>query len=304
MEARHEIGIGRSDAEGDPSSPLYLSRSQLTLPAEPLRRIRPNKSYGFVSSQEIWAHRELLLLLIWSGFKLRYRQTLLGASWVILQPLLLTLVFLLFLGLLGQPSTRNMPGPLFLYAGLLPWTFFANAVLGSSYSLVAQAELIRKVYFPRALLPMAAVGVRLSDFIISFTVLIFLMIHYGIYPSGSILLLPLVIVNLVLLATVLGMCVAALNIRHRDVGTVLPVLLQIWMFVTPILYPASLVPQRWLWLYRLNPLAGIIEAFRAALFNLAFDWSALLISIIMTLCLLFMVSLVFQRLEDEVADVI
>jgi lipopolysaccharide transport system permease protein len=304
MEAHNEIGVGRSDAQDARLPYLHFSHASVTLPAKPLCRIRPNKRYGLVSLQEIWAHRELLLLLIWSSFKLRYRQTLLGASWVILQPLLLMMVFMFFLGLLGQAPLGNVPHPLFLYAGLLPWTFFANSVSGSSHSLVAQAELIRKVYFPRALLPMATVGVRLSDFIISSTALIFLMIYYGVYPSGSIILLPLAIVNLVLLATVLGMCVAALNVKHRDVGTVLPVLMQIWMFVTPILYPASLVPQKWLWLYQLNPMVGIVEAFRAALFGLAFDWSALLISAITTLCLFILVSFIFRHLEDEIADVI
>jgi lipopolysaccharide transport system permease protein len=304
MEARNEIGIGPTDAQGTGSSRPHAYGLTDTLPEAPLRRIRPGKAYGFMSLREIWAHRELLLLLIWSSFKLRYRQTLLGAAWVILQPLLLMLVFLLFLRLLGQPPMENVPHPLFLYAGLLLWTFFANAVLGSSHSLVAQAELIRKVYFPRALLPMATVGVRLSDFIVSFTVLICLIIYYGVYPAASVLLLPLAVFNLVLLATVLGICVAALNIKHRDVGTLLPVLLQVCMFVSPVLYPSSLVPERWLWLYRLNPLVGIIEAFRASLFNLAFDWSALLVSFIITLCLFFLVSFIFRRLEDEIADVI
>ena len=304
MATRNEIGISCPDARNAPLSDLSRSLAAASLPAEPLLRIRPERAYGLVSLQEIWAQRELLMLLIWRSFKLRYRQTLLGASWVILQPLLLTLVLTVFLGLLGHPPMRNVPYPLFLYAGLLPWTFFSNSVSSSSHSLVAQAELIRKVHFPRALLPMAAVGVRLSDFIISFAALIFLMLYYGVYPAASILLLPLVVLNLVFLTTVLGVGVAALNIKRRDVGTVLPVLLQICMFVTPILYPASLVPARWLWLYQLNPLAGIIEAFRASLFNLPFDWRGLMVSGSVTLCLGLIVSCFFRRLEDEIADVI
>jgi lipopolysaccharide transport system permease protein len=304
MATRHDIGAGRPGARQPPSPHLQFARPPDSLPAEPVLKIRPDRSRGLVSLREIWAHRELLTLLVWRSFKLRYRQTMLGAFWVILQPALLTLVLTAFLTLLGQPPVRNVPYPLFLYAGLLPWTFFANAVSASSQSLVGQADLIRKVYFPRALLPMAAVGVRLSDFIISSAVLIFLMIYYGVYPAASVLLLPLAVLNLVVLATILGAWVAALNIRRRDVGTVLPVLLQIWMFATPIIYPASLVPERWLWLYRLNPLAGIVETFRASLFNLPFDWRGLLVSAVVTLLLFLVVSFSFRRAEDDIADVI
>ncbi|HEY0319995.1 MAG TPA: ABC transporter permease [Pyrinomonadaceae bacterium] len=276
----------------------------IALPREPLLKIRPNRSWAAIDLREVWAHREIFFLLIWRDLKLRYRQTLLGAAWVILQPLLMTLVFTVFFGLIGHPPVKNVPYPLFVYAGLLPWTFFSTAVLGSSYSLISQADMIRKTYFPRVLLPAAAVAVRLSDFIISLTALIFLMIYYGVYPTASILWMALVVLNLFLFTVGLGTWLAALNIRYEDVGTVLPVLLQIWMFVSPIIYPSSLVPRRWTWLYYLNPLAGIIEGFRASLFNLEFNRASLLVSFLVTIFLLVLISFSFRRMEDGFADII
>lgn len=267
-------------------------------------KIRPKRSWAAIDLGEVWAHREIFTLLIWRDLKLRYKQTLLGALWVILQPLLMTLVFTIFFRLIGHPPVKNVPYPLFLYAGLLPWMFFSTAVLSSSYSLISQADMVRKIYFPRVLLPAAAVSVRLSDFIISLAALIFLMICYGVYPTTSILWMPLVILNLWLFTMGLGTLLAALNIRYEDVGTVLPVLLQIWMFVSPIVYPSSLVPPRWAWLYRLNPLAGIIEGFRASLFNLEFDSESLLVSSTGTMLMLILVSFLFRRMEDDFADTI
>lgn len=275
-----------------------------TLPAEPFIRIRPKKSWAVIDFREVWAHREIFFLLIWRDLKLRYKQTLLGAAWVILQPLLMTLVFTIFFSLIGHPPVKQVPYPLFLYAGLLPWTFFSTAVLSSSYSLISQADMVRKIYFPRLLLPAATVGVRVSDFIISLAALILLMLWYGVHPSLSILWLPLVVLNLWLFTTALGTWLAALNIRYEDVGTVLPVLLQVCMFVSPVVYPASLVPQRWQWLYYLNPLAGITEGFRASLFNLEFNRSGLLSSAVVTLLMLGLVSFSFRRMEDEFADLI
>lgn len=275
-----------------------------SLPAEPLLKIRPKKSWAPIDFREVWMHREIFYLLIWRDLKLRYKQTVLGAVWVILQPLLMTMVFTIFFWLIGRPPVEKVPYPLFLYAGLLPWIFFSTAVLSSSYSLISQADMVRKVYFPRVLLPAASVGVRLSDFIISLMALILLMLYYGVYPAASILLLPFVVLNLWLFTTVLGTWLAALNIKYEDVGTLLPVLLQIWMFVSPVIYPANLVPRRWEWLYYLNPMAGITEGFRASLFNLEFNWSGLLTSSAITLLLLILLSYSFRRIEDEFADLI
>jgi lipopolysaccharide transport system permease protein len=271
-------------------------------PTEPLFKIRPGKTWAAVDPREVWAHGELFLLFVWRDLKLRYKQTLLGALWVILQPLALALTFTIFIGLLGHPPTGNVPYPLFLYAGLLPWTFFSNAVLAGSYSLVTNADLVRKTYFPRVILPAAAVWVRVPDFIISFAALLALMLFYGLRPTAAFLMLPPIVLSLLILATVIGAWVSAFNIRYGDVGTALPVVLQLWMFASPIIYPTALVPRKWEWVYQLNPLAGIIEGFRAALFNLEFNWGSLSVSFAATLLLLVFVSFSFRRMEDGLAD--
>jgi lipopolysaccharide transport system permease protein len=294
------IGIGQSYHQSSPGTlPMFPA-----LPEEPLTRIRPHKPWAAIDTREVWAHRELFLLLIWRDLKLRYKQTLLGASWVILQPLMMTLVFTIFLGLFAHPPVKNIPYTVFLYSGLLPWTFFSNAILSSSYSLVSNAKLLRKIYFPRVLLPLAAVGVRLADFVISFSLIIVMMLYYGIRPLASLWMLPLVVLNLVLLTISIGTWFAALNIRYGDVGTILPVLLQICMFVSPIIYPSSLVPEKWRLLYYMNPMVGIIENFRASLFGLGFNWTSLGISFAVTFVLLLCISFTFQRMEDEFADTI
>ncbi len=305
MIANEKVGIARPGFEqAMPDASLHTSDLNIRLPEAPLIKIRPTDSWAGIRLAEVWAHRELLLLLIWRDLKLRYKQTVLGTSWVILQPLMMTLVFTVFIGLIGHPPMENIPYPLFLYAGLLPWTFFSTAVLGSSYSLVSNADLVRKLYFPRVILPVSAVGVRLSDFIISFAALLVLMFYYGARPSLSILILPLVILNLVLFTIGIGTWFSALNIKYGDVGTLLPILLQLWMFTSPIIYPAHLVPRRWEWIYYLNPLAGILEGFRAALFNLPINWNGLAVSAVVTSLLLVYVSYSFRSMEEEWADII
>lgn len=295
------IGIGPQGSDQSSSDAFPLLQP---LPEEPMTRIRPHKSWAAIDMGEVWAHRELFLLLIWRDLKVRYKQTLLGASWVILQPLLMTLVFTIFLGLFAPPPVKDIPYAVFLYAGLLPWTFFSSAVLGASQSLVSNAKLIRKIYFPRVLLPLAAVGVRLADFIISFAFIIVMMLYYGIRPSISLLILPLVVFNLVLLAISIGTWVAALNISYGDVGTILPVLLQVCMFASPIIYPSSLVPEKWRLLYYMNPMTGIIENFRASLFGLGFNWRSLGVSFAVTCVSLACISFTFRRMEDDFADLI
>ncbi|HLL77063.1 MAG TPA: ABC transporter permease [Pyrinomonadaceae bacterium] len=286
-----------------PHEQLGVALAASRPPAEPSVRIRPNKPWAPVDLGEVWEHRQLLLLLVLRDLKLRYHQTLLGATWVVLQPLMMTLVLAAFLGLMARPQTDGIPYPLFLYAGLLPWTFFSNAVLGASYSLVTNADLVSKIYFPRLILPAAAVGVRLADFVIAFVALLAMMLYYGVRPpAAGALLWPLVVLNLVLLAAALGALFASLHIRYRDVGTVLPVLLQLWMFASPILYPSGLVPEKWRWAYYLNPLAGGVENFRAALFGLPINRGALLASAGVTAALVIYTSFSFRRMEDEFAD--
>lgn len=295
---------------GSPSSQMQdtsnasPARSHVYLPDEPLIKIRAQRSWGAVDLRELWTHRELLYFLIWRELKARYKQTILGVSWVILQPLLMTLVFTVVLGkLVGVPS-GNIPYPLFLYAGLLPWVFFSNAVSSGSYSLVASSQMITKVYFPRIIIPAAAVGVRLSDFLVASVVLIVLMRYYGIPLGWPLLVAPLLVMHVTLLALALSAWLSALNVRYRDTATALPVMLQLWMFASPIVYSGAIVPARWRWLYDLNPLTGIIEGFRSSLLGLPFNRGGLTASILITMALLIGSIFAFRRMEDDFADIV
>jgi lipopolysaccharide transport system permease protein len=277
---------------------------QVSLPSTPLIKIRASKRWAPLDLWEIWAHRELLYFLIWRDLKVRYKQTLLGVSWVVLQPILMTLVFAVFLGKIARVPSGNVPYVLFLYSGLLPWTFFTNAVSTSSHSLIASAQMITKVYFPRSLVPLAAVLVRLTDFLAASVILFVLMVYYGRAFTSAMLLVPFLMLHMTLLALSLGLLFAALNVKYRDIGTVLPVLLQLWLFASPVIYPTTFVPANWKWLYELNPLTGIISGFRTALLAADFDWRSLLVSFGITLVLLVYSTFVFKRMEDEFADVV
>ncbi|MEP6818524.1 MAG: ABC transporter permease [bacterium] len=287
-----------NDANSSPA------RTAVSLPEEPLIKIRAHRRWAAANLLDLWVHRELLYFLIWRELKARYKQTLLGISWVILQPLLMTIVFTVVLGKLVGVRTGVTPYPLFLYAGLLPWIFFSNAVSNGSQSLVAGSQMITKVYFPRIIIPAAAVGVRLSDFLVASVVLIGLMKYYGIPLGWPLLLAPLLVIHVTLLALALSAWLSALNVRYRDTGTALPVVLQLWMFASPIVYSAELVPARWQWLYELNPMTGIVEGFRSALLGLPFNRSSLIASVVITLALLIGSTFVFGRMEDEFADIV
>jgi lipopolysaccharide transport system permease protein len=216
----------------------------------------------------------------------------------------MTIVFTVFLGKIARVPSGNVPYVLFLYSGLLPWTFFSNAVSTSSHSLIANAQMITKVYFPRSLVPLATVLVRLSDFLVASVILFVLMAYYGRPLTSAVLLVPFLILHLTLLALSLGLLGSALNVKYRDVGTVLPVLLQLWLFASPVIYPTTLVPANWKWLYELNPLTGVIDGFRSALLNADVDWRSLLVSFGITLALLVSSSFVFKYIEDEFADIV
>jgi lipopolysaccharide transport system permease protein len=278
--------------------------STISLREEPLIRIRPSRPWSLIDLRDVWSHRELFALLVWRDLKVRYKQTILGAMWVILQPLLMTLVFTIFLGKLVRVQTGATPYPLFLYAGLLPWTFFSNAVSSGSYSLLASSQMITTVYLPRLIIPAAAVTVRLSDFLVASVVLIILMRYYGIPLGWQILLLPALVLELTLLALALSALLSALNVKYRDTGTALPVMLQIWMFASPIVYPRTLVPARWEWAYQINPLTGMIEGFRSAFLGLPINRQGLALSWLITIALLVFSMFVFRRLEDEFADIV
>lgn len=281
---------------------LEFRKPARQLPAEPVTRIQPPRFWERTDFAELWAHREVLYFLMWRDLKVRYKQTVLGAAWVILQPLLITAVFAIFLGRLIKVPSDGVPYPIFAFAALLLWTFVSNAVLSSTYSLVVNSQIITRVYFSRLLIPAAAVGVRVVDLLIASVVLVGLMLYYRVPVSSSILMFPVFVVLVTLLTFAIGVLGASSNVRYRDVGTVLPILLQVWMFVSPVVYSSSILPQRLRLLYSLNPLVGIINGFRASLFHLPFDWPSIIISAIVTLPLLVVSVHLFRRMESSFAD--
>jgi lipopolysaccharide transport system permease protein len=280
------------------------SNLSLALPNKPIIKIRPLKHWRIVEFGELYEHHELFYFLVWRDLKTRYKQTVLGAGWVVLQPLLMTLIFTIFLGKLVGIPTNGLPYSIFAYAGLLPWAFFTNAILSSSHSLVGNAPLITKVYFPRLFLPAAAVIVRLADFCVAASILFIMLLYYGFKPSWNMLLFPPLVLELTLLAISFGLWSAAMNVKYRDIGTLLPIILQLWMFTSPIIYSSSVVPEKWRMIYELNPLAGIIEGMRASLFNLKIDWGSIGFSAIVTMLLLVYSIYSFRKAEESFADVV
>jgi len=271
---------------------------------EPLVVIEASSSLATFGLSEMWSYRELLYFLIWRDLKVRYKQTIIGVLWVIIQPLLMTVVFTIFLGKLAGVPSDGVPYALFAYSGLLLWTFFSGAITSSGNSLVGSSDLITKVYFPRIIIPIATVGARLVDFAVAFFILAGMMVYGGVGITWKMAMLPLLVVLLTALALSIGMFTSALNVKYRDIYIALPVLIQIWMFVSPIVYPLNLVPRNWQLVYSLNPLVGIIEGFRASLFGTNVNWPALLISACLTPILLIYSAYAFQRWEKTFADII
>jgi lipopolysaccharide transport system permease protein len=270
---------------------------------EPLIKIRSGRKSFTADLKEIWARRELFLVFVWRDLKVRYKQTVLGVGWAILQPLLMTLVFMVFLGMLVRVPSDGVPYSLFVYSGLLAWLFFSQTIMAGSQSLSGHGAIINKVYFPRLILPLANVCVRLIDFAVALVVLFGLMPYYGVSFSRNILLFPILVLQLAVLSLALSAWLAALHLKYRDVGSLLPVVLQIWMFASPIVYPASLIPESWRKVYFLNPLAGILENLRAALFGLPFDANVFLVSIFVTLILSVLSLWAFYAMSKDLADV-
>jgi lipopolysaccharide transport system permease protein len=284
------------------AEPTHSSSSDL--PHDPLIIIQASKSWVPLNLRELWAYRGLLYFLTWRDLKVRYKQTVIGVLWVVMQPLLTTIIFTIFLGNLARVPSDGIPYPIFVYAGLLPWTFFAAAVSNSGNSLVGSAHLITKVFFPRIIIPTAAIGARLVDFAISFVIFGGMMAYYRVAVTRHLLMLALLVPLITLLALGVGMLISALNVRYRDIGMALPVLIQFWMFASPIVYPSSLVPEKWQRLYALNPVTGIVEGFRSSLFAKEFDWMALGFASILTFVLLIYSVYAFRRREKEFADIV
>jgi lipopolysaccharide transport system permease protein len=267
--------------------------------------ISPSKGWVPLNLQELRDYHELLYFLIWRNIKVRYKQTVLGGAWAVIQPFLTMVVFSIFFGRLAGIPSEGMPYPIFAYTALVPWTFFANALSQASNSLLEHERMITKIYFPRLLLPMAAVLGGLVDFAISFFILIGMMVWYGLTPTPAILLVPFFVLMATLTALGVGLWLSALNVQYRDVRYVIPFLVQFWLFVSPIAYPSSLVPEPWRALYGLNPMAGVVEGFRWALLGQTPIPAALVGVSLLTVSVVLVGGLYyFRRMEENFADVI
>ncbi|MFL6195575.1 MAG: ABC transporter permease [Thermoanaerobaculia bacterium] len=276
----------------------------LAAPHPPVTVIRPSRGWGSVNLREVWEYRELLAFLVWRDVKVRYKQTLLGAAWAILQPVATMVVFSLFFGRLAGVPSEGIPYPVFSLAGLVPWTFFSQGITQAANSLVGNQSLITKVYFPRLAIPAASVLSGLVDFALAFLILLGIMLGYGIVPSARALWIPALLVLALVTALGVGLWLSALNVRFRDVRYVLPFLAQIWLLATPIAYPSSLLSEPWRTVYGLNPMAGVVEGFRWALLGTAAPGPILAASALAALALLASGALYFRRMERTFADVV
>src|SRR5437773_8878091 len=233
--------------------------------ALPRLRIAPSRGWVSLKLSELWEYRELLYFLVWRDIKVRYKQTALGASWAVIQPFMTMVVFSLFFGHLAKMPSDGLPYPIFTFAALVPWSFFANGLSQSSNSLVGSSNLITKVYFPRLIIPLASSFSGVVDFLIAFGVLIVMMLYYSLLPTLNVLWLPLFFLLAMVTSLGVGLWLSALNVEYRDVRFIVPFITQFWLFVTPIAYPSSLLPEPWHTLYGLNPMVGVVEGFRWAL---------------------------------------
>lgn len=267
--------------------------------------ISPNRGIFDLELGTVWQYRELLYFLVWREVKVRYKQAALGAGWAIIQPVFAVLIFTVIFGMFAKFPSDGLPYPLFSFAAILPWTYFSEAFRRSSTGLVTDSELVRKIYFPRLIIPLAMVAAPLVDFLLAFLVYLGLMAFYGIAPSWNMLFLPLLLLDAMLLALAMGLWLGPINVRFRDIMHTLPFLIQIWMYASPIVYPLSMVPEQWRVLYSLNPMVGVIEGFRWALVGkgspdlMAMGFSVGLIVILLTGGLVF-----FKNHERSFADVI
>ena len=267
--------------------------------------IKPTQGWVSLKLHELWEYRELLYFLVWRDVKVRYKQTVLGTAWAILQPLFTMVVFTVFFGKLARMPSDGIPYPLFSYAALVPWTFFANGLNQASNSLVGSAHLITKVYFPRLAVPISSVMSGIVDFVLAFMVLIGIMAYYGVFPTLNVIWLPFLLLLALITALGVGMWFSALNVQFRDVRYVLPFLTQAWLFATPIVYPSSLLSEPWRTLYGLNPMVGVVEGFRWALLGTqTAPGPMIIVSSLAALTILVAGAFYFRSMEKTFADVV
>ena len=268
-------------------------------------RIEPSLGWVSLRLQELWEYRELMYFLTWRDIKVRYKQTVLGAAWAIIQPFFTMVIFSLFFGKLAKIPSDGIPYPIFAYAALVPWVFFANGLTQSSNSLVGSANLIKKVYFPRLVIPISSVVSGAVDFVLAFTVLLGMMLFYGIFPTFNIIWLPFLLVLAFVTSLGVGLWFSAMNVQFRDVRYTIPFLTQFWLFATPIAYPSSLLSEPWRTVYGLNPMVGVVEGFRWAL--LGTDTAPGPVIVVSSLAALFILiggAFYFRRMEKTFADVV
>jgi lipopolysaccharide transport system permease protein len=272
---------------------------------DPTFVIEPTAGWIAPRLGELWTHRELLYFLVWRDVKVRYKQTALGAAWAILQPFMTMVVFSIFFGRLAGVPSEGVPYPIFAFTALLPWQLFAHSLTESGNSLVTNQDLVKKVYFPRLVIPLSSVLAGLVDFALAFVVLLGMMWYYGITPGAAVLALPLFVLLACVTALAVGLWLAALNVEYRDVRYTIPFLTQFWLFITPIAYPASLVPERWRVLYALNPMVGVVEGFRWSLLGSSDALSdSVGASAVMVVVLLVGGLFYFKRVEKTFADIV
>ena len=266
--------------------------------------IQPSKGWRMLDVKELWAYRELLWVLALRDVKIRYKQTVLGCAWAIIQPIMGMVVFSIIFGHWAKMPSEGYPYPIFVYAGLLPWNFFATALAGSGNSIISSSNLITKVYFPRLIVPMASLGTGLVDFAVSSCVMLALMLGYGIGWHPSLLAVPFLLLAVVFTALGIGTLLAALTVAYRDFRFVIPFLLQVWMYATPVVFSVDLVPRHWRWALYLNPMAGIIDGFRSAFLGKNFNWDVLGLSFCASIIVFIAGVAYFEKVERHFADVI
>jgi len=270
----------------------------------PTIKIRPLRGWIPINLGELWVYRELLYFLTWRDIKIRYKQTILGFAWAILQPFLMMVVFSLFFGNLLSVPSEGIPYPLFNYTAMLPWTLFAQGITRSSESLVGNVNMVQKVYFPRLVMPLSGILAPVVDFAIAFVILIGMMFYFGYPPTVKMLWLPLFIILALMTALGVGLWLSAMNVKYRDVRYTVPFLIQLWLFASPVVYSSSLLPQQFQAIYGLNPMAGVIEGFRWALLGTEPPGSLIAVSVIIAIVILISGAFYFRRNEKSFADVI
>lgn len=271
---------------------------------EPLTVIEPRRGWVTIDWRELLHYRDLFYFLIKRDVTVRYKQTVLGVLWAILQPTAYMLVFSIFFGRLARIPSDGFPYPVFLYAALLPWTLFASSVGQSANSVIGSSALITKVYFPRLIIPLASVGAALIDFAVASSVLLVMLLYYPVAPGWGLLWLPLLVAGTVMTALGVGMLIAALNVAYRDFRYIVPFMIQLWLFLTPVIYPVSVVPPGWRWLLSFNPMTGLIGGYRAALLGQSMPWTALGVSLVIGVVIFIAGAFYFQSTERTFADVV